>query len=60
MEMFTKILIAFLLAFLILRQAVAQQDDRYLFQYPQDFFDTGAEEIEFNPTNHNKIGGSYG
>lgn len=37
-------------------QALAQNDGRYSFKYPGDFFSTGGAEVEFDASAHDKIG----
>jgi hypothetical protein len=37
-------------------QALAQNDGRYSFKYPGDFFSPGVAEVEFEASAHDKIG----
>ena len=48
--------IAMFLLLLPIGQVLGQQDDRYSFKYPGDFFNDGGEEVELNASVHRKIG----
>lgn len=48
--------ITMLLLSLPLEQVLAQNNGRYSFNYPRDFFSSGGKEVEFNTSVHNKIG----
>ena len=53
---FSGLLIIMLLLALSSGRVLAQQDERYSFEYPGDFFNYGGEEVEFNASVHRKIG----
>ena len=48
--------IAMALITLPFEQALAQNDGRYSFKYPGDFFSPGGAEVEFDAPVHDKIG----
>ncbi len=48
--------IAMFLITLPFEQVLAQNDGRYSFKYPGDFFSSGGAVVEFDASAHNKIG----
>ncbi|HHT9139871.1 MAG TPA: hypothetical protein ACFYEA_01635 [Candidatus Tripitaka californicus] len=58
--MFTSIRIFLVITILLLslpsEQTLAQYNGRYASRYPEDFFNPGGTEVNFNPSIHQKIG----
>ncbi|MCR4291189.1 MAG: hypothetical protein NUV86_13120 [Candidatus Scalindua sp.] len=48
MKIRKSIAISMFLLLLPIGLAMAQQDGRYTFKYPGDFFNDGSEKVEFN------------
>ncbi len=53
---FKNLFIAMFLIILPLGQVLAQNDGRYSFKYPGDFFSSAGAEVEFDASVHDKIG----
>ncbi len=53
---FKNLFIAMFLITLPFEQVLAQNDGRYSFKYPGDFFSSAGAEVEFDASAHNKIG----
>ena len=56
MKWFTTIFIAISVLLLSSAQTQAQQDGRYSYKYPGDFFSPGGSVVEFDAAAYNKIG----
>lgn len=53
---FKSLFIAMFLITIPFEQALAQNDGRYSFKYPGDFFSSAGAEVEFDASVHDKIG----